>query len=626
VPGFQNRGNRTFENEIGERLSSQLRNVLGEYIGEGEGVSRMIGEDPTIEARVELISHFAMTGSLPLWADPSNVQLVDESVAALQSQANGSSRLREVIVKDIATLPGALERLVRHLDVSRLRILLEDIIETSRPMAKERAALVWEIIAMARTTWTGVPRATIWAEALRVSAVGESRNEGAVAFSRELIARVALAGGTTYLCLVDELWAKLKPAKGPKAGMGLAAVVLALRQEMGITEAKTPPVDLVNSTTYSVITSRKAGDASATAALTFRKDGDAFAAAVITFLNDGDAFAGIHGVPSTVRNAFANAADAPSTVRNAFANAADTPSTVQDAFADAADAPSTVQDAFANAADAPSKVQDAFTDAADSPSTVQDAFANAADAPPTVRDALTDDAEGPPTVRKAFPSVAPQSSEDRSSSAESSQRRSMVPAMSLHTNKTMPSLPAARRTTARHEDPDEIYLTTAGLILLWPFVATLFDRVGLLAPPDPQKTPCFFDHASRCRGVMLLHYLATAQDVPPEYRLPLEKILCGLHLQEPFYPGKEFTEFEVSEAESLLSAVITHAPNLGDITVQGFRTAFLCRRGVLSMRDGTWLLRVEKDAFDAVLRGLPWAVSWIRLPFMEASLAVEWVV
>ena len=50
----------------------------------------------------------------------------------------------------------------------------------------------------------------------------------------------------------------------------------------------------------------------------------------------------------------------------------------------------------------------------------------------------------------------------------------------------------------------------------------------------------------------------------------------------------------------------------------------LRRPAVLSSRTGAWLLRVERRAEDALLERLPWSWSWIRLPWMEHPLQVEW--
>jgi hypothetical protein len=73
-----------------------------------------------------------------------------------------------------------------------------------------------------------------------------------------------------------------------------------------------------------------------------------------------------------------------------------------------------------------------------------------------------------------------------------------------------------------------------------------------------------------------------------------------------------------------LQAVIVQAPILGNMSLAGFRGTFLIRDGVLSARDGAWLLRVERQSYDVVLDRIPWTFEWIRFPWMETPLRVEW--
>ncbi|HET7499528.1 MAG TPA: contractile injection system tape measure protein [Kofleriaceae bacterium] len=169
-----------------------------------------------------------------------------------------------------------------------------------------------------------------------------------------------------------------------------------------------------------------------------------------------------------------------------------------------------------------------------------------------------------------------------------------------------------------HIDADEAYVQNAGLVVLWPFLRRLFERLELVA--DKQ----FVNDAARERAVGLLQHLATGDREPVEHDLPLTKVLCGLELCDLVELGPPVTDPEAEECTRLVSAAIAHAPILGDMSVSGFRTAFVLRNGVVTTRDGAWLLRVERVPGDVVLDRLPWGVSWIKLPWMEAPLGVEW--
>ena len=170
----------------------------------------------------------------------------------------------------------------------------------------------------------------------------------------------------------------------------------------------------------------------------------------------------------------------------------------------------------------------------------------------------------------------------------------------------------------RFSDTDELYIDNAGLVIFWPFLERFFERLGLVTAHR------FHDAAAVHRAVGLLQYLATTAPSPPEYLLPLNKVLCGMALDEVWALDTPLTEAEAEECTDLLSAVIAHAPILHNMSLPGFRGTFLLRQGVLSARDGAWLLRVQRETYDVVLDRFPWSVAWVKLPWMDTLLRVEW--
>ncbi len=171
----------------------------------------------------------------------------------------------------------------------------------------------------------------------------------------------------------------------------------------------------------------------------------------------------------------------------------------------------------------------------------------------------------------------------------------------------------------RFSQADELPVSNAGLVILWPFLAHFFSHLSLL---DEERR--FKDFAARQRAVGLLQVLATREASPPEYLLPLNKLLCGLAADEVFEFGPPLLESEAQECENLLEAVIAQAPILREMTTDGFRGSFLLRLGILSARDGMGLLRVERQTYDIVLDRFPWSWEWVKLSWMDAPLRVEW--
>lgn len=169
---------------------------------------------------------------------------------------------------------------------------------------------------------------------------------------------------------------------------------------------------------------------------------------------------------------------------------------------------------------------------------------------------------------------------------------------------------------------DDLYLANAGLVILWPFLRAFFDHLGLLAENN------FQDATAQQRAIGLLQALVSTENDDatrwPEYQVPLNKLLCGLAVDELFDFGPPPTDDELAACLDLLNAVITQAPILNGMTPDGFRATFLQRAGLLRAQDGVWLLQVERATYDIVLERFPWRWDWVKLPWMDAPLRVVW--
>lgn len=176
-------------------------------------------------------------------------------------------------------------------------------------------------------------------------------------------------------------------------------------------------------------------------------------------------------------------------------------------------------------------------------------------------------------------------------------------------------------------DQGGLAVEDAGLVMLWPFLERLFQRLELV-DPEPRTFPHL---RAQTRGARLLHALARgpaayAED-PPEFTMTLPKLLCGLEPDAPLDPdglAEALPATFLDEGERLLEAVLGHAEGLGLRGVDGLRGSFLLRDGVLVSRDGAWLLRVAGEAYDLLLARVPWSWSWVSLPWMAEPLRVEW--
>lgn len=177
-----------------------------------------------------------------------------------------------------------------------------------------------------------------------------------------------------------------------------------------------------------------------------------------------------------------------------------------------------------------------------------------------------------------------------------------------------------RNEPAPSEEPAGIYCSNAGIVLLHPFLAPYFQEFNLLnATGDAFTGP-----ETQVRAVYLLHYLATGDWAPPEFQLPLPKLLCGLPIDYPIPRDFTLEEAEISESSQLLRAVIQHWSALGKTSETGLREGFLQREGKLAFEKNHWLLKTERKTMDILLDKLPWSFARIKLPWMKHFLRTEW--
>ena len=115
---------------------------------------------------------------------------------------------------------------------------------------------------------------------------------------------------------------------------------------------------------------------------------------------------------------------------------------------------------------------------------------------------------------------------------------------------------------------EEIYIDNAGLILVWPYLGHFFQSVGLM------NDGAFVDEESISGAIHLLQFLATGEEQTAEYFLPLNKLLCGLDLENPISKNFHLSKQEKEECEKLLKTVIKHWSALKNTSVMGFLKKF----------------------------------------------------
>ena len=194
------------------------------------------------------------------------------------------------------------------------------------------------------------------------------------------------------------------------------------------------------------------------------------------------------------------------------------------------------------------------------------------------------------------------------------------PASKNTPSKNTPSKKADQRSIS--PDPgigEHLLINNAGLVLLHPFLLHLFKHFEWLQENDTR-----IDLQYVQRAVHLLAYIVSGEEQTPEYNLVFPKLLCGLPLDTPLEKDVYLTTEEKQQAKELLEVVIKYWDALGSTSPDGLRSTFLQREGKLIFQDDQWLLIVTPLTVDILLNRLPWGLGFVKLPWMEQLLKVQW--
>ena len=165
---------------------------------------------------------------------------------------------------------------------------------------------------------------------------------------------------------------------------------------------------------------------------------------------------------------------------------------------------------------------------------------------------------------------------------------------------------------------DSIYITNAGMIIIWPFLSTLCSKLGLL------EGKTFIDDHSLQKAVLMLHYIVFGDEKFEESNLILNKILCGVSPDFFVDTSLRLNEMEKSIGDQLLNAVTKNWEKLNNTSVKGLIESFLQRAGVIKKTENNYTLTVETKPFDLLLKTIPWNIMMIQTSFMDSRLLVEW--
>lgn len=176
---------------------------------------------------------------------------------------------------------------------------------------------------------------------------------------------------------------------------------------------------------------------------------------------------------------------------------------------------------------------------------------------------------------------------------------------------------AAMKANERIES-EEIFTSLAGMVLLHPFLSSLFAGLHLL------QNKQFLHLQAQKKAIIVLYYLATGNTAAAEHELVIPKILCGFPIENIITKNTTLTEEEMEEADGLLNAVIAQWSILKNTSLAGLRESFLQRNGKVFTKNNDIHIQIEKGAIDMLLDHLPWGLNIIKLPWVNNIIRTEW--
>ncbi len=168
------------------------------------------------------------------------------------------------------------------------------------------------------------------------------------------------------------------------------------------------------------------------------------------------------------------------------------------------------------------------------------------------------------------------------------------------------------------EIPDDgQYIQNAGLILIHPFIKTFFEHCNLLDKKDQQLAdPELCAH--------LLHYIATGNTNAPEYEMIFEKFLCNIPLNQSINRHIKLSRKHKAEAKNVIQSVLHNWSPMKKSSPALLQNEFFQRPGKLVFTDHDYTLTVERKTQDILLDKLSWGIGFVKLPWKEKFLLVNW--
>ncbi|MDK1286623.1 contractile injection system tape measure protein [Pseudoalteromonas umbrosa] len=162
----------------------------------------------------------------------------------------------------------------------------------------------------------------------------------------------------------------------------------------------------------------------------------------------------------------------------------------------------------------------------------------------------------------------------------------------------------------------------AGVVLLWPFLEILFNKLALLDNVD-ESGMSFESEASQHKAHALLCDLVGIDD--GEAETFVINALLGLPLEHRYEEQATISEQERDEITNMVNAAISRWEALKGMPADAFKSMFLQRAGEVKLTANGVCIVIDSKPQDILLMKLPWGLGIVQLPWLNNDLInIEW--
>ena len=192
----------------------------------------------------------------------------------------------------------------------------------------------------------------------------------------------------------------------------------------------------------------------------------------------------------------------------------------------------------------------------------------------------------------------------------------------------------------------EVYVRNGGLIFLYPFFVKYLSELSLWDVEEHK----FVDEYSKNNAIHSLQYIINSKTDNVEWRVILNKLLCGCEYNENIYSGyifdddKEKRKQQILKLKKLSVEIIRTCIKQWEelqklknfkgftrgVTVKNFKEYFLNRTAIIKVYKMTndkdsffsYILELSTKIYDKDIATIPWIIDKIQLPWMEKPIYV----